>query len=556
MPSQDIINGGDLNDFSCYITINNMSDEDFGLSDYGIVGSYGQWPEGQPLNTVEAHTSPTVHLKDPKIIGGSEGWVEYEVLVGEQIETFRLEFSDPESPWSSNYLRAKASNPELVIISIDSYKKSGHPFYAFNSALAPDTRAVTDTSVASRHSPFRAKYDIGFEGATEPLVNKSPVHESIAIAAFIQSKKPMPKATNYHNLNSKQWEYIRGLVWNDDPSCYLFDDYTKYNHVFTTGYQWYMDFKFGNPSCMIQRSHFGNLQFLHGMAASDGEEPGETQRKILRWFEVMYKLACGNQGVSEKDQLKQHLGEWFNNSTQPSDSNTLRDLLLASTPSYYLTDIKQRALGHCLHIISDSYAVGHVQRRLKNPESYQGRNDSGYMTFKSGAYGDWGAIITFHSYGGQDSHRHAHYDGLEDKPLPVPKKLDSFNSIIGARNAIENCKTLINYFAGGTKWEDGVQSFLEKEVFPLDEQARPSNSQVDEADPATFLKSRIVPKCDPGYQIGFEKKLVDLETGGHSRVTLRMKPVWRRILVTILMFIVAIVLTVVSAQVTKRYYTR
>ncbi len=66
MSSHDIVDEEDLNDFSCYITVNNLSDEDFGLVDSGINGRYGVWPEGQPLNTIEAHTQPTVHLKDPK----------------------------------------------------------------------------------------------------------------------------------------------------------------------------------------------------------------------------------------------------------------------------------------------------------------------------------------------------------------------------------------------------------------------------------------------------------------------------------------------------------
>ena len=53
-------------DYSCYITIRNLSDEDFGLDDFGIVDGYGVWPAGQPLNTIEAHSEPTVQLKDPK----------------------------------------------------------------------------------------------------------------------------------------------------------------------------------------------------------------------------------------------------------------------------------------------------------------------------------------------------------------------------------------------------------------------------------------------------------------------------------------------------------
>lgn len=52
-------------DFSCYITIKNESEQDFGLVDSGINGGNGHWPEGQPLNTIEAGSEGTVHLKDP-----------------------------------------------------------------------------------------------------------------------------------------------------------------------------------------------------------------------------------------------------------------------------------------------------------------------------------------------------------------------------------------------------------------------------------------------------------------------------------------------------------
>jgi hypothetical protein len=417
----------------------------------------------------------------------------------------------------------------------------------------PGPQSAIIKPAGSDNGSFQANYDIGFEGAGAPLVNKSPVHESIVIAAFIQSKKPLPKGTTYHNLNNKQWEYFRGLVWNDDPSCYLFDDYSKENHNFSTGYQWYMDFKYGDPGCMIQRSHYGDLQFLHAMGAVDSEEPKETRRKMLEWLKVIYKLACGNQGVSEQDQLKQHLGEWFNDKTKPSDHSTLRDLLVASTPSYSQTDIQWRALGLSLHIISDSYAVGHTQRRLKNPDAYQGRDKKGYMTFKPGTYGDWGAIIVFHCYGGQDSDRHSYYDGLEGAPLPVPKNLNSFNSIIGARNAIEACKKLINYFADGTKWEDGVQTFLETEVFPIDKDARPSNSQVDEAGPVSFLVHQIAGvTSDSEYRAEFQRKLASLETGASTTpglATMGRRSIWRYIIFTVSLFVLAIHFTFVGIQV-------
>ncbi|KAJ8131011.1 hypothetical protein O1611_g2614 [Lasiodiplodia mahajangana] len=360
-------------------------------------------------------------------------------------------------------------------------------------------------------NPFKAQYDIGFD-APGPLVTKKPVHETIIIAAFILSKSPLPTSTTYDNLNNDQWEYFRGAVWNDDPSCYLFDDDVDDNHNFSTGAKWFKDFTIGDPSCMIQRSHFHDLQFLHSMGAEFGELPADTQGKILRWFEIMYKLACGNQGVSETDKLKQRLGEWFHPDSDPTDEESLRHLILSNTSNYAHSNIQRRALGICLHIITDSYAVGHTQRRLKNPGSYDGRDEDGFMRFKDNMWGDWGAIINFHCYLGQDSDLHSHYDGLEDAPLPSPTNLDSFNSIIGARNAIAASKKLIDFWADGTRWEDGVETFLRTEVFAIDPDATPSNSQVDQSGPISFQHRYLSSgDVDIEYQAGLHSKLTGLD---------------------------------------------
>lgn len=62
----------------------------------------------------------------------------------------------------------------------------------------------------------------------------------------------------------------------------------------------------------------------------------------------------------------------------------------------------------------------------------------------------------------------------------MPRDLDTFNNIIGARDGIDKSRKLINFFAQKTKWEDGVRDFLDQEVFALDSNVTLSNSQVDE----------------------------------------------------------------------------
>ena len=51
-------------DYSCYVTIHNDSDSDLLLADFGIENDEGIWPLYQPLNTIEAHSTGRVHLKD------------------------------------------------------------------------------------------------------------------------------------------------------------------------------------------------------------------------------------------------------------------------------------------------------------------------------------------------------------------------------------------------------------------------------------------------------------------------------------------------------------
>ena len=41
------------------------------------------------------------------------------------------------------------------------------------------------------------------------------------------------------------------------------------------------------------RSHFGDMQFLHAMAARSGESAAETRWNVLRWSEFAYRVARG-----------------------------------------------------------------------------------------------------------------------------------------------------------------------------------------------------------------------------------------------------------------------
>lgn len=81
------------------------------------------------------------------------------------------------------------------------------------------------------------------------------------------------------------------------------------------------------------------------------------------------------------------------------------------------------------------------------------------------------------------------------------------------RSAIDSSIKLINHFADGTGWEDGVETFLANEVFGIDKDAKPSNSEVDQSDPISIDVLRVSSglTCDSAYQLGLLLKSVNLE---------------------------------------------
>ncbi|KAF4445621.1 hypothetical protein F53441_10685 [Fusarium austroafricanum] len=487
-------------DFSCHVRINNESDQDLLLEDSGLES--GNWPLRQPLNLIEAGTQQTIYLAQPGW-GGSKAWVTYEARYGQGWRNFTLEFECPAMPLSKNHVKVKDCS-RVFQIDVTHVQERGSPL------TADVTIRMRSKDSFTEHNDIHANYDIGV-GVSFPtkMDIKFPVHESIVIAAFINSDMTFPRGTVYNNINDNQWEFFRGVVWNDDPSCLLFEDITEDNRMFGLGIEWLNAFKFGDEKCMTKRSHMGNLQFFHGMGSKMGEKPQKTRENILTWMEVMYKLACG-EGVSEDDTLDKVLHGYFGKETVPSKSDTLRDLILGTTTKYNKSDIQKRAFGICLHMISDSYALGHTQRRLRNPDDLIERDTAGYIRFKPDTYGDWGSILCFHTYNDQDGDRHGHYDDKDGEVDPEPKDVTTFNETIGARNAIDGCTKMINLFIKKTHWDKGVKQFLEDDIFVLDRDVKPSDHFTDESVVSYVYRDR---EEEFDYQTGLERKLASLEEG-------------------------------------------
>lgn len=289
-----------------------------------------------------------------------------------------------------------------------------------------------------------------------------PIHEKLALAALHFSEVE-GDFTKKIGSDPKTNEFLRGVIWNDDPALLLFDDKKYNNWDFSSGYEWWSKFRSAKSASTRElrknitgRSHYGDMQFLHAMASKKGEDPDFTRGQILLWVECMYELAVGIRKGTDKLDI---LGTLFTNNTDPNKDVNFKNLLTRDT-EYVNLDLQRRAIGSVLHIIQDSYAKGHTRRKIKR-------------------FSDLGEIENFHCYKGQDSDRHKHYDTFDASKLDV-SKLYTFNGIIGARNAIECSIEVLNLWNVGKAYSDGPKALFEERIFKLSENAKPSNTTVDQ----------------------------------------------------------------------------
>ena len=149
------------------------------------------------------------------------------------------------------------------------------------------------------------------------------------------------------------------------------------------------------PIALIYRIHFGDLQFIHGMASWDGEIAQVTHDHMLAWAELMYKLHDG-----ELAQLDAPIGgqvkaleEIFANNGFSARSLITPQAL--ATPSND-TGLRDMALGSLLHLIEDSYSGAHTDRAPGPGQACAGMPGAPVP----------GQIKAFYSYTHQDSNRH------------------------------------------------------------------------------------------------------------------------------------------------------
>jgi hypothetical protein len=175
-------------------------------------------------------------------------------------------------------------------------------------------------------------------------------------------------------------------------------------------------------------------------------------------------------------QITESISDYFTSTSDPKNSDSIFYLLARRDP-YVKLDAGKRAIGTVMHLIQDSFARGHTRRVLLNPEDLTS-NTATTMTFKPGTYGEFGDIVTFHSYDGQDDDMHEAFDEDTSSGTLDPTKLYTFNGIVGGRDAIDRCKSLLTYYAARNRWEEGPRQLLQT-IFNLSDQATAADTSVN-----------------------------------------------------------------------------
>ncbi len=205
---------------------------------------------------------------------------------------------------------------------------------------------------------------------------------------------------------------------------------------------------------VMTRSHFGDLQFLHGMASEERTDPSVTRAKILDWLEFAWKVSSKEIGAQtflrdiDIPTIQFHFGctEW-----RVSD---LYILGRQDTKSGLLNALHHIAFGSVLHTVQDSFAVAHTSRESTSSGMCLGAD------FEAPP-----KAVEFHTYGAQDGTLHDEQDSRialasNRSPDRWPLAVDATRNLVSLREA-------------GAKWAD-AKTYMAC-LFELSEKANVSS---------------------------------------------------------------------------------
>jgi hypothetical protein len=272
---------------------------------------------------------------------------------------------------------------------------------------------------------------------------------------------------------------IDGTRWNDNPPFMLKTDFLLPNgDTIEPGCAnetiklprksdcWYKVFKtsskmaqrrfFTNRNGVIlNRNHFGDMQFLHSMASRVGDRARETRSSILIWAEFAYKVASGSVPASMplKDVPVADFKEFFRN-----HEATVENLFLLGDQTYRGSPLRDFAFGTLLHMVQDSFSESHVSRDL----STQGAVCNCRYTDRSPA-----TIEKFLVYGLQNAAEHKAedtYEAVKKNVLEYSPNVIDVGQVL--RKFYEELKDKQKTNREYSNWDE-VRKYLDECVFAL-----------------------------------------------------------------------------------------
>ncbi len=212
---------------------------------------------------------------------------------------------------------------------------------------------------------------------------------------------------------------------------------------------------------MLNRSHFGDMQFLHSMASRVGDRAQDTKFTIMMWAEFAYKVAIGE--IQGSTRLKDVPISGFNRFF-PGHEATVENLLLMGDTTDRGSSLKNFAFGTLLHMVQDSFSESHVSRDLST---------QGTLSNCKYANGCPAKIDKFLVYSAQDSKKHKTedvYDALKNDAVKYSPSVIDVGIVLGKL-----------YNEDNSDWEV-VKSYLDECVYALKDPDAEADGGMFEAD--------------------------------------------------------------------------
>jgi hypothetical protein len=192
---------------------------------------------------------------------------------------------------------------------------------------------------------------------------------------------------------------------------------------------------FGPGDYILYRSHFGDLQFFHSMAAYDGERAFQTKQRMKMWAQFLWGIGTR---TTPTDQYLRTLGIEGLDIYFPGDMTAIN--LLATGIVEVRKDLNQVAIGALLHMVQDSFSQAHTSRDDETGASCPGMP----------GYPQPGRINQFYSYAGQIGHMHDEEDTFGALGLQTVQRSPS---------VVDVSKVFLTLWRNGASWPEAETYF-------------------------------------------------------------------------------------------------